>query len=235
MNFVYLRSYMSKLFAFCLDSCIVNKGEKFVHVLGTWECLEGVQFGSGNFWVVWCRAVLLGRSNRPQAVSCGAGGLTALWWWSNRSGHVEQIFALYCIPMLLRCIGSGGVSFGSGGACICVGGAICGVRALVRWFALVVWAWFCPNVSIRCPCLRGPRFVFLKWSCSLLFFGFQSLVEVSFYLFLFFFFSLVLLHVDVVNALIKGEIEDNVWFDDRWMVASLCDEWLTTLCGLILG
>jgi hypothetical protein len=27
-----------------------------------------------------------------------------------------------------------------------------------------------------------------------------------------------------VNALIKGEIEDHVWFEDRWMVASLCDE-----------
>jgi hypothetical protein len=30
-------------------------------------------------------------------------------------------------------------------------------------------------------------------------------------------------------------IEDHVWFEDRWMVASLCDELLTTLCGLILG
>jgi hypothetical protein len=30
-------------------------------------------------------------------------------------------------------------------------------------------------------------------------------------------------------------IEDHVWFEDWWMVASLCDEWLTTLCGLILG
>jgi hypothetical protein len=29
--------------------------------------------------------------------------------------------------------------------------------------------------------------------------------------------------------------EDHVWFEDRWMVASLRDEWLTTLCGLILG
>jgi hypothetical protein len=29
--------------------------------------------------------------------------------------------------------------------------------------------------------------------------------------------------------------EDHVWFEDRWMVASLCDESLTTLCGLILG
>jgi hypothetical protein len=47
-------------------------------------------------------------------------------------------------------------------------------------------------------------------------------------LFLFLFFSLF-------YALVKGEIEDHVWFEDRWMVASLCDEWLTTLCGLILG
>jgi hypothetical protein len=27
-----------------------------------------------------------------------------------------------------------------------------------------------------------------------------------------------------VNALIQGEIEDHVWFEDRWMVASWCDE-----------
>jgi hypothetical protein len=53
--------------------------------------------------------------------------------------------------------------------------------------------------------------------------------------FIFFFFSLLLLYVGVVNALIKGEIEDHVWFEDRWMVASLCDKSLATLCGLILG
>jgi hypothetical protein len=43
-------------------------------------------------------------------------------------------------------------------------------------------------------------------------------------LFLFHFLSLVLLYVGVVNALIKGEIEDHVWFEDWGMVASLCDE-----------
>jgi hypothetical protein len=42
--------------------------------------------------------------------------------------------------------------------------------------------------------------------------------------FLLFFFSHGLLYVCVVNALIKGEIEDHVWFKDRWMVASWCDE-----------
>jgi hypothetical protein len=54
--------------------------------------------------------------------------------------------------------------------------------------------------------------------------AFDRLLEFSFCLFLFFFFSLVLLHVGVVNALIKGEIVDHVWFEDLWMVASLCDE-----------
>jgi hypothetical protein len=49
-------------------------------------------------------------------------------------------------------------------------------------------------------------------------------IGVSFYSFLFFFFSLVLLFVGVVNALIKGEIEDHVWFEGRWMVGSWCDE-----------
>jgi hypothetical protein len=32
------------------------------------------------------------------------------------------------------------------------------------------------------------------------------------------------LYVGVVNALIKGDIEDHVWFEDRWMVAFLRDE-----------
>jgi hypothetical protein len=47
------------------------------------------------------------------------------------------------------------------------------------------------------------------------FFGFRSLIGVSFYSFLFFFFSLLLLYVCVVNPLIKGKIEDHVWFEDR--------------------
>jgi hypothetical protein len=37
------------------------------------------------------------------------------------------------------------------------------------------------------------------------------------------------------GVLLSSNLEDYVWFEDRWMVASVCDEWLTTLCGLILG
>jgi hypothetical protein len=50
------------------------------------------------------------------------------------------------------------------------------------------------------------------------------LLRFLFICFFSFFFSPVLLLMCVVNALIKGEIEDHVWFEDRWMVASLCDE-----------
>jgi hypothetical protein len=57
----------------------------------------------------------MGRSNRPQAVRRSAGGLTALYRWSNRPGQSEQFFALCCIPVLHCCICSGGVCFGSGG------------------------------------------------------------------------------------------------------------------------
>jgi hypothetical protein len=49
---------------------------------------------------------------------------------------------------------------------------------------------FVSDVSSHCPCLRGPRLVFFKRSCSSPFFGFRSLVEVSFYLFFSFLFLL---------------------------------------------
>jgi hypothetical protein len=102
---------------------------------------------------------------------------------------------------------------------VCRGSSF-GFRALVCGLCSLLEHGFVSDVSSRFPCLRGPRFVFFKWSCSLPLFGFRSLVGVSFYSFLFFFFSLVLLFVGVVNSLIKGEIEDHVWFEDWWMVAS---------------
>jgi hypothetical protein len=70
------------------------------------------------------------------SLTAPTGGLTALYRRSNRPGQSEQVFALCCIPALHCYICSGGVCFGSGGAWICAGGALCGVRALVRWFAL---------------------------------------------------------------------------------------------------
>jgi hypothetical protein len=63
---------MFKVFAFFLDSCNVNKGEKFVHTFGTWECLEGVPIGSGKFLAVgpvtWGGLTAPRRSDGVQAV-----------------------------------------------------------------------------------------------------------------------------------------------------------------------
>jgi hypothetical protein len=146
-----------------------------------------------------------------------------------------ELLQLLLFMRWFACIHPGGVALVQG-EFTCVQGELFVVFEL--WFGglrSLLEHSFVSDVSSCCPCLRGPRLVFFKWSCSLPFFGFQSLVGVSFYSFLFFFFSLVLLSVGVVNALIKGEIEDHVWFEDRWMVASLWDEWLTTLCRLIIG
>jgi hypothetical protein len=134
------------------------------------------------------------------------------WWWPVWPVRVE-LMQLLCFHQVVCMHSSRGSCIGSGGACMCAGGALCGFRAFLEHS-------FVSNMSSRCPCLRGLRLVFFKWSCSLPFFGFWSLVGVSFYSFLFVFFSLRLLYVCVVNALIKGEIEDHVWFEDRWMVTS---------------
>jgi hypothetical protein len=66
---------------------------------------------------------------------------------------------------------------------------------------------FISVVSSRCPCLRGPRFFSLKWSFLGFCLAFDHLFEFYFISFLFLF-SLNWLLVCVVNALIKGEIED---------------------------
>jgi hypothetical protein len=54
--------------------------------------------------------------------------------------------------------------------------------------------------------------------------AFDRLLEYLFVCFFSFSFLFCYFRVGVVNALIKGEIEDHVWFEDQWMAASLCDE-----------
>jgi hypothetical protein len=128
-----------------------------------------------------------------------------------------------------------GSCIASGGACMCARGALCGFRALDRWFVLFAWAWFCLDVSSRCPCLRGPSFVFFKWSCYLPFFGFRSLVGVSFSCFFSFPFLLITktcvlsmhssrgrLRPGVVRGPVDGRfldswVIDNVMWTDSWL------------------
>jgi hypothetical protein len=69
MNFVYLRSYTLKLFAFCLDSCIVNKGEKFVHDLGTWGIWKVFKLVRAVFEKFGARLVSWGGLTTPKRSS----------------------------------------------------------------------------------------------------------------------------------------------------------------------
>jgi hypothetical protein len=71
---------------------------------------------------------------------------------------------------------------------------------------LAILEHFISVMSSRCPCLRGPRFFSLKWSFLGFCLAFDHLLE--FFFCFFFLFSLNWLLVCVVNALIKGEIED---------------------------
>jgi hypothetical protein len=224
LNFVYWRSFRLLFLHFGLDSCIVNKGEKFEHVLVYWMHLEGFQVVSSHFWAL-CVTGLTDRRAGP--VHMLHIGLTGGGDRSNRS----ELSWCSCSVFInwFACIRPGGVALVQG-ELACVHGELFVVFEL--WFGglrSLLKHSFASDVSSRCPCLRGLRLVFFKWSFSLPFFRFRSLVGVYFYSFLSFFFSLRLQYVYVDNALIKGEIEDHVWFEDRWMVASWCDEWLTTL------
>jgi hypothetical protein len=183
MNFVYLRSYRLHVFKF--EPWFMHwqqggdrKAEK--SCIASLEPIPGVKgelvFFFGIFGIWGCGLLyqvgLTDFGNRPNRF--GGTGLTGL---GNRLDRF--------VPSVGTC---------SGGVCICAGGAlVCfdGLCSLLEYS-------FVSNVSSRCPCLRGPRLVFFKWSCSLPFLGFRSLVGVSFIRF----FSLYLLNVCVVNALI---------------------------------
>jgi hypothetical protein len=189
-----------------------------VHDWGTLEHLEGVQIGSGSFWKVWCRAGLLGRSNRPLVVKCQVGSRTAQCWRFNCPRQSEQDFAPCCIPTLVQgeyALAHGELAYVQEEHFVLFELWIGGLCSLLEHD-------FVSHVSSRCPCLRGPRLVFFKWSCFLPFFGFWSLVEVSFYSFFLFLFSLVTNHVCCQCTLQGGDWEPCVVpgpVDGRFLVA----------------
>jgi hypothetical protein len=93
-----------------------------------------------------------------------------------------------------------------------------GRSCLLWWFMLFAWAWFCLGCVEPLPLPKGSETCLIQ--VISIAFGFRSLVGAYFCLFLLFFSFFWLPNVCVVNALIKGEIEDHVWLADRWMVAS---------------
>jgi hypothetical protein len=229
LNFVYLRSSRSKALHFWLDSCIANKGEKFELEMACWMHLEGFQVVSSHFWAL-LHTGLTGRCHRSDRSECWSCSHVAhqsdRWCWPVWPVRAD-LLQLLCFKWCFACFRPGGLACVQGELFVVFELWIGGLRSFLELC-------FVSDVSSRCPCLTGPRLVFFKWSCSLPFFGFRSVVGVSLCPFLFFFFSLVTL-CRCCQCTHQGDNEDHVWFEDRWMVASLCDEWLTTLCGLILG
>jgi hypothetical protein len=74
----------------------------------------------------------------------------------------SHFWALLCLIGLSACMCAAG-------ACMCAAGALCGFRALVGGLRSLLKHSFVSDVSSHCPCLRGPRLVFFRWS---LFFAF---------------------------------------------------------------
>jgi hypothetical protein len=97
---------------------------------------------------------------------------------------------------------------------MCAGGALCGFSS----FGLVVCA-LCLSFVLSRMCravalAQGVRDLPSSSDLALcLCLAFDRLLEFLFIRF-FFFFYLMLLYVGVVNALIKEEIEDHMWFED---------------------
>jgi hypothetical protein len=186
LNFVCLRSSRLHFLHFWLDSCIVNKREKFEHRLGYWMHLEGFQVASSHFWALLYTG-LTGQS--AGLVHMLRTGLTGGVVRSDRS----ELSWCDC-PVFVKwfaCIRLGGVALVQE-ELACVQGELFvffelwfgGLRSLLEHS-------FVLDVSSFCPCLRGLRLVFFKWSFSLPFFGFRSLVGVFLFNSFLFFFSQV--------------------------------------------
>jgi hypothetical protein len=137
LNFVYLRCSRLKVLHFWLDSCIANKGEKFELEMACWMHLDGFQVVSSHFWALVCTG-LTGRGHWSDRSECWpysyVGHRSDRWWLPVRPVRAE-LMQLLCFLQVFCMHSSRWSWIGSGGACMCAGGALA-FRALVWWFAL---------------------------------------------------------------------------------------------------
>jgi hypothetical protein len=237
LNFVYLRSSGLKVLHFWLDSCIVNKGKKFELVLGCWMHLEGFQVISRHFWAL-LHTGLTGRGHRSYRSECWSCAhvehQSNRWWWPVWPLRAE-LMQLLCFLRVVGLHSSRLSCIGSGGACTCAGGALCGFRALVWWFPLFAWALFCLRCIEPLPLPKGSETCLLQ-VIFLFAYVWLSITCWSFFLFVSFHFLFSRVTIcgccqcthqggDWGPCVIRGPVDGRSW----------CDEWLTTLCGLILG
>jgi hypothetical protein len=201
LNFVFLRSSRLIFLHFWLDSCIVNKGEKFELKLACYTHLEGFQVVSSYFWAQAVSQVASAWPVRGTGLTdvvprCWAILSTGLTGEGDRSDRSE----MSCCSCSVSCGVShvfvqGELHWCRGSLHVCRGSSLWFFELWIDGLRSLLEHSFVSDVSSCCPCLRGPRLVLFRWSFSLPLFGFRSLVGVSFYSFLFIFFSLRLLCV----------------------------------------
>jgi hypothetical protein len=237
LNFVYLRSSRLKVLHCLLDSCIANNGEKFELEMACWMHLEVFQVVSSQFWALMCTG-LTGRGHRSDRSECWSyahvGHRSDQWWWAVWPVRAEVV-QLPCFQVVCALVHEE-LHWFRGSMHVCRGNSLCIFRALFRWFALFAWALFCLGCVELLP-LPKVSDTWLLQVILLFVFVWLSIACWSFFLFVsfLFLFSVVTFVWVLLMHSSRGEIKDHVWFEDRWMVVSLCDEWFTTLCGLILG
>jgi hypothetical protein len=105
-----------------------------------------------------------------------------LVWPVVLTGLTGQCWAIATtLFQVVSCMHSSrGSCIGSGGACMCAGGDICAFRALIGGLHSLLELCVVSNVWSCCPCLRGPRLVFFKWSCPLPSLAFDRLLKFLF-------------------------------------------------------
>jgi hypothetical protein len=79
-------------------------------------------------------------------------------WLTSQSK--AEVAALFCKVVCTH--SSRGSCIGSGGACMCAGGALCGFEIWFVGFCSLFEHGSVSNVSSHCPYLMGPSLVFFK-------------------------------------------------------------------------
>jgi hypothetical protein len=246
LNFVYLRSSRLKVFHFWLDSCIVNKGEKFELEMTCWMHLEGFQVVSSYFWAL-CASVWPVEVTGLNGQSAGSVHMlgTGLTGGGDRSDRSELSWCSCSVFFkCFACIHPGGVALVQG-ELACVQGELFVVfRALVWWFGLFAWALFCLGCVESLPLPKGSETCLLQ-VIFLFAFVWLSITCWSFFLFISFLFFLSCYYMWVLSmhssrgdwgpCVVRGPVDGRflVW----WVINSVVwtDSWLSITgagCGL---
>jgi hypothetical protein len=151
--------------------------------------LEGLQVVSSLFLALRVTS-LTGHGHRSDRSECWSCAHVKHWcdrWWRPVWPARSELMQLLYFHQVICMHWFRGSCIGSGGACMCAGGALCGFRALVWWFVLFGWAKFCLRCAESLPLPQGSETCLLQVILVFAFLWF-SIACWSFFLFVSFLF-----------------------------------------------